>query len=159
MAFNTDIKLKGQNTSRPPYFDGSNYIYWKTRMMYFLMQSTELYVCISRDVTLPEPPIETWNEHQRHINETNAKAVNLLHWALSLAEFNRIISCTTTKEIWDHLEVTHEGTKKVKCIKIAILAGEYQNFIMNATGSIREMFTRFNDIVTNLQALGKMITT
>ncbi len=159
MAFNTDFKIEGQNTSRPPYFDGSNYAYWKTRMRYFLMQNTELFECVSKEVTLPnQESISTWTEEQRHINELNAKAVNILHCALSAAEFNRIISCKTAKEIWDYLEVTHEGTKKVKNTKIAILASEYQNFTMNAAESIKEMFTRFNDIVTNLQALGKEIS-
>ena len=123
------------------------------------MQNTDLYTCISSTVTLPQPPTSEWSEQQKKTNETNARAVIILHCALSPAEFNRVISCTTTKEIWDHLEVTHEGTKKVKSTKIAILTSEYQNFIMNASESIKEMFTRFNDIVTNLQALGKTIST
>ena len=29
--------LEGQSITRPPYFDGSNYLYWKMRMKMFLM--------------------------------------------------------------------------------------------------------------------------
>ncbi|WP_374695630.1 hypothetical protein ACEW7V_01290 [Areca yellow leaf disease phytoplasma] len=53
--------------------------------------------------------------------ELNAKAMNLLYYALDPNEFNRIFTCNSTKEIWDKLEITHEGTSQVKTSKINLL--------------------------------------
>ena len=46
--------------------------------------------------------------------QLNAKAINVLYCALDVNEFNRISTCNSTKEIWDRLEVTREGTDQVK---------------------------------------------
>lgn len=47
--------------------------------------------------------------------------MNLLYWVLDPNEFNRISTCETTKEIWDKIEITHEGTNQVKESKISML--------------------------------------
>lgn len=44
----------------------------------------------------------------------NTKAKYLFYCALSPYEFNRISSSVTSKEIWDCLLVTFEGTNRVK---------------------------------------------
>jgi len=51
------------------------------------MQSIKLCTCISSTVKLPEPPTSSWSEQQKQINETNARTVNLLYYALSPVEF------------------------------------------------------------------------
>ncbi|GKV48955.1 hypothetical protein SLEP1_g55729 [Rubroshorea leprosula] len=42
------------------------------------------------------------------------KAINMLQCALNLTEFNRVSGRDMAKEMWDKLEVTHEGTSQVK---------------------------------------------
>lgn len=79
--------------------------------------------------------------------EINAKAMNTLMSALS-HEFNRIFTCKTTKEIWN--KVTHEGTNQVKETKINLLVHDYELFSMKENKSIKDMYTRFNDIVSKL---------
>ena len=87
--------------------------------------------------------------------EINARAMNTLFCALFAEEFNRVSTCKTAKEIWDKLEVTHEGTSQVKELKVNLLIHEYELFSMKSWEPINEMFTRFNNIFTNLEALGK----
>ncbi|XP_009607199.1 uncharacterized protein [Nicotiana tomentosiformis] len=87
--------------------------------------------------------------------QINAKARNLLYNAISGEEYEKISSCDTTKEMWDKLEVTYEGTNKVKKTHINILVHDYELFQMKEGESIREMFTRFSKIISNLKALGK----
>ena len=60
-------------------------------------------------VDIPKPE-EDWDENDMKMDELNVKAMNLLYCALDSNEFNRISTCNTAKEIWDKLEVTHEGT-------------------------------------------------
>ena len=46
--------------------------------------------------------------------QSNAKVMNILYCALDPNEFNCASTCESVKEIWDKLEVTHEGTNYVQ---------------------------------------------
>ena len=52
---------------------------------------------------------------------TNNKALNAIFCGVSLDEFNRISHVTIAKEVWQILETTYEGTKKVKDTKLQML--------------------------------------
>ncbi|GKU90881.1 hypothetical protein SLEP1_g4825 [Rubroshorea leprosula] len=86
----------------------------------------------------------------------NNKAINMLQCALNPIEFHRVFGCDMAKEMWDMLEVTHEGTSQTKESKINRLIYMYELFKMKPEESIQDMYTRLNDIVTNLKALGKV---
>ena len=62
------------------------------------------------------------------------------------------------KEIWDKLEVTYEGTSRVKESKINLLVTQYEVFKMVESESINEMYSRFTNIINSLKALGKTYT-
>ncbi|XP_070025964.1 uncharacterized protein [Nicotiana sylvestris] len=62
--------------------------------------------------------------------EKNAKAKKWLVCGLGLDKYNRIQSCTSAKEIWDTLQVAHEGTPQVKRSRGALLYSQYENFTM-----------------------------
>ena len=87
--------------------------------------------------------------------ETNAKAMNILNCALCPKEFNQLLTCKTAKEIWDKLEITHEGTNQVKETKVNILVHDYELFTMKEDESIKDMCSRFNNIVSTVESLGK----
>lgn len=65
--------------------------------------------------------------------------------------------CSTTKEIWDTLKGTHEGTSQVKESKINILVHKYQLFKMTDIVTLSRMLNRFGDIINSLKALGEDI--
>ena len=48
----------------------------------------------------------------------NSKALNAIFCGISPDEFHRISHITVTKEAWEILETTYEGTKKVKDTKL-----------------------------------------
>ena len=105
------------------------------------------------DVPKPE---EDWDDHDMKMGELNAKAMNLLYYALDSNEFNRISICSSTKKIWDKLEVTHEGTSQVKTSKINLLVHNYELFKMEPSEIISAMFSRFTDIINGLKSLGRV---
>ena len=84
--------------------------------------------------------------------------MNVLYCALDANQFNRISVCTSTKEIWDILEVVHERTNQVKESKINLLVHKYELFKMEPNESISNMFTRFTDIINSLKSLDKDYT-
>nr|XP_016514297.1 PREDICTED: uncharacterized protein LOC107831084 [Nicotiana tabacum] len=89
------------------------------------------------------------------IVQVNAKARNLLYNAISDEEYEKIFSCDTAKEMWDKLEVTYEGTSKVKETHINMLVHDYELFQIEEGESIEEMFARFSKIFSDLKAFGK----
>ncbi|XP_070014332.1 uncharacterized protein [Nicotiana sylvestris] len=72
-------------------------------------------------------------------------------------KYEKISSCETAKETWDKLEVTYEGTNKVKEIRINLLVREYELFQMKVGESAVGMFSRFSKILRDLKSFGKTI--
>jgi len=159
--------MEGQSTVRPPFFDGSNFSYWKTRMSVWV-QGFDYHVweiiCNGPlipvktiiddknvEMTIPKEPSEFEGVDKKKM-QLNAKAINVLYCALDPNEFNRISACKSAKEIWDKLQVAHEGTNEVRETKMNMLLHEYELFKMDPSEDIKEMFTRFT-IITNDLAL------
>ncbi|XP_070020017.1 uncharacterized protein [Nicotiana sylvestris] len=72
-------------------------------------------------------------------------------------EYNRVLTCDTAKEIWEALQITHEGTTQVKQSKIDMLTTEYELFRMKDDESIQDMHTRFTFIINELHSLGDVV--
>src|SRR5215475_1950824 len=91
---------EGQSTTRPPFFNGENYPYWKERMRIFI-QSTD-YQIWNIITNKPEVPMKTegdsqvlkakaeWNAEDVRKIELNAKAINMMHCATSFDEYRKI---------------------------------------------------------------------
>ena len=43
-------------------------------------------------------------------------------------EYERILTCTITKEVWDTLEVAHIGITQVKASKVHVVMSQYEIF-------------------------------
>lgn len=54
------------------------------------------------------------------------------------------------------LEITYEGTDKVKQTIISLLVYEYELFQINEGESIESLFAHFNKILGELKTLGKV---
>jgi len=75
------------------------------------MQDSSIIQAIQKEIKLSDiEKIKSWTVDERRNMEINAKAMNTLICDLCLEEFDRISTCKTTKEIWDKLIVTNEGT-------------------------------------------------
>ena len=103
-----------------------------------------------------EKPKEQWTDDEIKLAQYDMKAQNILMSALGSDEFFRVSACETAQEIWETLEVTHEGTYDVKRAKINTLTQEYKLFSMNARENISDMQKRFIYLVNQLVALGKI---
>ena len=66
--------------------------------------------------------------------------------------------CTTAFDIWRTLQITHEGTTKVKQTKISILQNQFSSFKMKQNETIIDMYSRFHSIQHDLMALGVKFT-
>ena len=100
-------------------------------------------------------PKREWTSDERSLFQLNGKAMNVLYCALDRSEYNRVLGCDTAKSIWDMLEVTHEGTSRVKDSKISMLVYDYELFSMKPHESIKDMYTQFTDIINGLKKIGR----
>ncbi|XP_059295647.1 uncharacterized protein LOC132048982 [Lycium ferocissimum] len=99
------------------------------------------------------------NDADRKAVKKNYKAKKILVCGIGPDEHNRVSPCSTTKEIWESLQTTHEGTTQVKNSKIDMLKIEYEMFKMKENESIHEMHTRFTSIINELHSLREVIIT
>src|ERR1051325_5191345 len=74
--------------------------------------------------------------------------------ALGVDEYFRVSYCTTTKAMWDALQIAHEGTNDVKLARINTLTQEFDLFHMKHGETISDMQKRFSLIINRLHTLG-----
>ncbi|XP_009804864.1 uncharacterized protein [Nicotiana sylvestris] len=159
---------EGTSQVRPPYFNGQHFPHWKVRMKIFAKAyDVKVWRVIKKgNYPLPAatPPlvdpkdIDSYTKEQMEVVQVNNKTRNLLHNAISGEKYEKISSCDIAKEMWDKLEVTYEGTSKVKETYINMLVHDYELFSMKEGESIEDMFSRFSKIISDLKAFGKPYT-
>ena len=113
---------RSQSLNVPPYFDGSNYDFWKVRMRAFLCLIGEsVWDAIDIGQTRLEATKSTWDKVALTTLNANSKALNAIFCGVSPDEFHRISHITIAEETWLILETTYKGTKKVKDTKLQML--------------------------------------
>ena len=106
---------QSQSLNAPPYFDGSNYPFWKVQMRAFLCSIDEsIWDAVDVGRIRLEATKSTWDKAALTAANANNKALNAIFCGVSPDEFHRISHVTIAKEAWQILETTYEGTKKVK---------------------------------------------
>ncbi|MQM16140.1 hypothetical protein Taro_049094 [Colocasia esculenta] len=105
---------EGHLVTRPPFFSGTDYPYWKNRMQVFLRaQNFELWKIVSKGVyTLPEDE-DTWTKDQIAKGTLNWSALNMMQCTVHPKEYSRVSTYTSAKEMWDKIELIYEGTSEV----------------------------------------------
>ena len=107
---------------RPPLFDRSNYNYLKCRMKIYLQAiKYEFWNIVEAAFEKPHTNYNQWNNKQKKSINLDANAMNALFCALNKEEFNYMSTTTSAHQIWQTLQVTHEGTNKVKELKFLFL--------------------------------------
>ena len=108
--------MEGHSTNRPPLFDGTNYNFWSNRMSIFIRSCDyEMWEVVMDDPYVPtkakeeseelEPKLKSeWTDMDMKKVQLNFKAMNTLHYALNITEFNRISTYESAKEIWEKLK-------------------------------------------------------
>ena len=102
---------RSQSLNAAPFFDGSNYAFWKVRMHAFLCSIDEsVWDAAEVGWTRPEAAKSTWDKAALAKANANSKALNVIFCGISLDEFHRISHVTIAKEAWEILETTYKDT-------------------------------------------------
>jgi len=110
---------EGTSINRPPLFSGVNYQFWKIRMKIFIESLDRvIWDAIVNDPYVPKTvvdgvtinkPWSEWSDYESKKDHFDYVAKNIITSTLNLDEFFRVSQCSSAKEMWDILEVTHEG--------------------------------------------------
>jgi len=156
---------EGASINRPPLFCDLNYQFWKVRMKIFVesldkgiwdaIENGPFNPKFEKDGSSIEKPWSQWTDSENKKAKFDYIAKNIITFALNSDEFFRISQCSSVKEMWDTLEVTHEGTNDVKRARKHTLIHEYEMFRMLKGESIAEVQKRFTHIINHLMILGK----
>ena len=120
---------QSQSLNAPPFFDGSNYVFWKVHIRAFLCAIDE---SVRAALALAN---------------ANSKAINAIFCGVSTDEFHKILHVETAKEAWTILETTYEGTKKVKDTKLQKLTTRFVKLKMGDDESFDSFYGKLNEIV------------
>ncbi|XP_075105071.1 uncharacterized protein LOC142179243 [Nicotiana tabacum] len=101
--------------------------------------------------------LDYYTHEQAIVITVNAKAKNLLYNAISGEKYDKVPSCETAKEMWDKLEITFEGTNKLKETRINLLVHDYELFQMKDGELVKEIFSRFSKILGDLKSFSRPI--
>ena len=156
---------------RVPILRTSDYPIWKVKMAMFLEATDPEYLeriydgphmptklsVVDADKpaqVVPKTKSEYTNEDIQSIAK-DARVRHLLHSALDNAMSNRVIGCSTAKEIWDALETRCQGTEAIKKNRKTILTQEYEHFDSKSDESLTDTYDRFAKLLNDLVLVDK----
>ena len=87
-----------RGSGKPPFFDGTNYPYWKICMSTHLqgIDGKVWEICEDTTYVVLEPHARTTQE-QRDLHNANSRARSVLFSSLFLSEFERVSDCATVR--------------------------------------------------------------
>jgi hypothetical protein len=109
---------------------------------------------VTRDGMKPPKNLEkptTSEEKEIHLN---ARAKNCLYESLSMDIFNQVFTLKTANEISLKLHELHDGTSNVREQKHCLVLNEYNYFAMKDNELVRDMYSRLNLIINELNSIG-----
>jgi len=68
-----------------------------------------------------------WDVRDFSYANLNFKAISCIINGLSCNEFHKVMNITCAKEMWNYLEVKHEGTNEIKNSKINMLIQDFES--------------------------------
>ena len=152
-AFKMD---RSQSLNAPPYFDGTNYAFWKVCIRAFLCSINDsVWDAVEIGWTRAKAAKSTWDKTALVTANANSKVLNAIFCGVSPDELHRISHVTIAKEAWQILESTYEGTKKVKDTKLQMLTTHFEELKMSEDESFDSFYGKLNEVVIGKFNLGE----
>ncbi|XP_020089023.1 uncharacterized protein LOC109710699 [Ananas comosus] len=132
--------LSGFSAMAPPVFDGENYQAWAVRMRAYL-EGCDFWEAVEQDYEVaPLPDNPTINQIKYHKERTTRQS--------------RIMTCESTKAIWDFLKAEYQGDETIKSMKGLNLMREFEKLQIKESEIIKEYCDKLTSIANQARALG-----
>jgi hypothetical protein len=83
----------------------------------------------------------------------NAQAITILTSSVDKEEFNRVDGLDEAKKVWTTLRMAHEGSKPMRKVKIDMLEGQLNRFVMFDVETPQDMFNCLKKLVNKAKIL------
>ncbi|KAG9442457.1 hypothetical protein H6P81_018311 [Aristolochia fimbriata] len=103
-----DTIKDGGSSTHPPLLEGTNYPYWKARMIAYIKSIDEdAWLSVLEGWSHPtvvlegktlDKPQKNWTDVEKKSSNLNSKALNAIFCGVSLEEFSRMSAITSAKE-------------------------------------------------------------
>jgi hypothetical protein len=120
---------------------------------YLYSISPEVWQVVCDSVDFPDNDEQPTSNQLQKIHR-NAQAISILTSSIDKEEFNCVDSLDVAKDAWTTLQMAHEGSKPVRKVKVEMLEGQLNCFIMYDDETPHEMFNRLKKLVNIARALG-----
>ena len=84
------------------------------------------------------------------------KAMNILFIGLDKDMFGNVINCTTSKEVWDTIQILCEGTEQVRENKMQLLIQQYEHFHFKQSETLSDTYIRFQKLLNAMKLYGRV---
>ncbi|KAL8092978.1 hypothetical protein AgCh_035017 [Apium graveolens] len=150
------------NNYPPLLYGAENYNDWKFRMKIFLQRDAFEWDAVENGFTIPmkegkPKSLKDLSPEEVNAMNSNAKAMNSLLNGMVATELRKVSACTTAKQIWDTIKVSHEGTSKVREVKLSMLMSDYEGFRLERDESVRDAQGRFLTLMNSISLLERII--
>ena len=106
---------RSQSFNAPPYFDGSDYDFWKVHMRAFLCAINEtVWGFVENGYVRFTIAKSEWDKAALALANANSKAINAIFCGVSTDEFHRILHVKTAKEAWTILKKPTKVPRRLK---------------------------------------------
>ena len=162
-----------------PILEKETYFHWKVKMHLHLLSLDASYVrCIEKgphvpmklvtginpdgtiaaDKFIPKVASEFTEEDEKEVHK-DKKAMNILFNGLDKDMFDNVINCTTSKEVWDTIQILCEGTEQVRENKMQLLIQQYEHFHFKQSETLSDTYSRFQKLLNALKLYGRVYST
>ncbi|XP_074590609.1 uncharacterized protein LOC141846459 [Curcuma longa] len=154
---------EGYSTQRPPYFDGNNFAYWRSRMEYYLMTEIDMWFSVMEGFTAPKDAegkvLESaqWTTEQKRKAQANAKATVTLQCGLAKDQLNKVGPFSSARDLWNKLIELNEGTRDSRIAKRDLYMNQLQNFAMRDNETVSELHGRIKELLNGLHSIGESL--
>jgi RNA-binding protein YhbY len=124
--------------------------------MRFFLKSIDCWSIVETGWTKPtDATLELVTEKNARIS--NDKALHALCQVLSPSKFARISNSESTKEAWQILETTYEGSKLIKSVKLQMLISKFEEIKMLENETFGEFYSKISNLRNQMVSLGKTV--
>lgn len=115
--------------------------------LYYIDDS--IWTSVQEGQVVPDMPKVEWGKAIEDKFNANNKALNTIFCGVSPEKFHKISHVHTTKEAWDILQTTYEGTKNVKDAKLEMLTNRFKELKVGENESFYSFYSKLYEIVTS----------
>ncbi|KAL5772623.1 hypothetical protein ACOSQ2_012547 [Xanthoceras sorbifolium] len=104
---------------------------------------------ISEDGIRSLKPKSTWTPTDYSLATWNSKGLNASFCGIDDSQYRHIKKCESAKEVWEILQITHEGTPAVRRSKLQMLTSQFESLRMEENETFAEFEAKLSSSQTS----------